>query len=125
MPSKTKRRIVLELLLLLPLLPPLRRPLLALRPPLQCPVLSVPSVADPDTLLSAASSLQSPARRPRRYSNPPLTRKIGALIAEARPMRLKTPQLQLSLQERQVFIYPHLPAPCLTPGTQTQAPLLI
>src|SRR3984893_265280 len=124
MPSKTKRRIVLELLF--PLLPPLRRPLLALKPPLQCPVLSVPSVADPDTLLSAASSLQSPARRPRRrYSNPPLTRKIGALIAEARPMRLKTPQLQLSLQERQVFVYPHLPAPCLTPGTQTQGPLLV
>src|ERR1700735_3496850 len=112
MPSKTKRRIVLELLLLVPFLPPLRCPLLALRPPLQCPVLSVPSVADPDTLLSAASSLQSPARRPRRYSNPPQTRKIGALIAEARPMRrLKTPQLQLSLQERQVFVYPRLPAP--------------
>src|ERR1700733_5900757 len=119
MPSKTKRRIVLGLLLLLPLLPPLRCPLLALRPPLQCPVLSVPSVADPDTLLSAASSLQSPARRPRRrYSNLPLTQKIGALIAEARPMRLKTPQLQLSLQERQVFVYLRLPAPCPMLGTQ-------
>src|ERR1700733_5488972 len=125
MPSKTKRCIVLELLL--PLLPPLRRPLLALRLPLQRPVLCVPSVADLDTLLSAASSLQSPARRPRRrYSNLPLTRKIGALITEARPMRrLKTPRLLLSLQEWQVFVYPPLPARFLMPGTQTQAPLLI
>src|ERR1700733_1804168 len=93
MPSKTKRRIVWGLLLPLLLLPLLHRPLLALKQPLQHLVLFAPSAADLDTLLSAASSLQSPARRQRRrFNNRPLTRKIGALIAEARPMqRLKTP----------------------------------
>src|ERR1700733_1113695 len=120
-------RIVLELLLPLLLLPPLQRPLLARKQPLQCQVLCVPSVANPDILSSIASSFLSPARRRRRYSNSnhPLIRKIGALIAKARLMRLKKPRLLLSLQEQQVFVYPCLPAPCLMPGTQTQGPLLI
>src|ERR1700733_645726 len=83
MPSKMKRRIVWELLLPLPLLPLLQCPLLALKQPLQRLVSFAPSAADLDTLLSAASSLQSPARRQRRrFNNRPLTRKIGALIVE-------------------------------------------
>src|SRR5712691_241537 len=120
--SKTRRRIRLELLLP----PPLWRPLLARKQLLQCPVSFVPSVAETDTLLSVASSLQSPARRQRtKYSNRPPTRKIDALIARAKPMRPRMCRLLLSLQERQVFVFPPPPAPCLTPGTQTQGPLLI